>query len=337
MRRKVLNVAGLADVIAYTNERMAEHQAQLKATGGLLGPGSAPYGTKMADVYAIGIPFREFTDEVPVVTAAAMGAVAESREDPFDTGHIAPKCMSPLNDWIEKNDADAQSRVIQRVSQLVYIGSKPAMTDKDGQERQAKGREAAAIERNFYPVSSEWCVSAEVANAFWEINSGFREIESWAYNKAGSGEWMPELQVHFNHWREFSHAWKTGHKRPTDLSGVTQDMQRCMDIVHEYGFPGAWHADKREQDYTKPTYGASRHVSAPSAEEQNDALKGAQAIKDNLEKATDPKSLWDLFNLLPWWGKAALGVAAAGIVGPPLASASIALSRLLSRKSGGRS
>lgn len=322
LSREPVIVSGLAEVIAATNNWMADNEAQKKKTGGLLGPGSDPYGKK-AD--GVNVPFREFTDEVPVIEAYSVGFAADDHQAGLDKANseakVAPKCRGALTDWAEKNGAAEQSAFIAKIAILVYGVPTWSTSDEMGKSRVVAGQNAAAAERAFYPTSSTWCVSEEVADTFWKINSGYREIEAWADNRAGSPGFMLSLQSYFNNWREVSHAWKTGHRRMTDLRGLSLELSAVRNIVYEYGYPGAFHDDRRSQDYTKPTYGGINYISTPDAEMQSDALKAAQKVKDAADAAAKPSNWWDLFRQLPWWAQLASGVAVVGLVGPPIANA----------------
>ena len=102
------------------------------------------------------------------------------------------------------------------------------------------------------------------------------------------------------------------------LVSLALDLQKAEKVASEYGYPGIYHPDRREEaDQTG--IGSTHYVHVPGIEDQTGIFGVADGIKNAMPDVPDlPKSPFDI----PLWAKVALGVTAVGVVlGPFISSA----------------
>lgn len=315
---------------------LVERARERRSVDGVWGAGSDGYG-RMATSIPDG-EWRKSIDEVPIVL-----------ESNFDGDSVGAHA-SEFKAWLRgEGSPEAQDALIGKVTKACYgfgnTGAAPPRTNEEAAALLRQADEASALEAAFYPRRGPRPRAAKASDffgaknlddnpsdavwaAFWKANQDWRRLQAWAGYKLGTRALLPEAKAYVNGWREFSHGWKTGFDRDFDLHGTVLELKRVMNILHEHGYPGAFHADKREQDYTQTTYGERNQVHAVSADEQSDALENAQALRDFVD---DPiGAIGDWLNPfkkskgdgkgMPTWGKVAVVVGVAGaVVGTGLA------------------
>ena len=216
-----------------------------------------------------------------------------------------------------------------RVEKLIYgpenstgiRSSQPPLNQAHANSHIANGALAAAEETAFFPVRQGNVLtqpSIASVKAFDEINSTWRKLEAWAGiglgAEIGYGPFKKNsIAPTYRNWLQFSRAWKSGEKQDTTaLESIALDLQKAEKVASEYGYPGIYHPDRREEkDATVDHY-----VHVPGVEDQSLGLGLANTVSKNMPKLPDGPG--DLFGPVPLWAKIAVGVAVAGIVASPI-------------------
>lgn len=198
----------------------------------------------------------------------------------------------------------------------------------------AQGTQAAAEEAVFFaPVTN---VGRTLANAlgiptpmpsekaeaaFNELNKTWRRLEAWAGvglgAEIGYGPFKKDtVALNYNNWLSFSHRWKAGAPNTPELSPMSISLQAVEKIASEYGYPGIYHPDRREEA-SKTGVGSTHWVETPGVEEQSSFLNAA----DRIDKSTpnvDIPNPGDVFGKIPMWVKIVAGTAAFGLIVAPV-------------------
>lgn len=195
----------------------------------------------------------------------------------------------------------------------------------------ARGTSAAANEAAFYPARvSLTAPSVAASKAFDELNRGWRRLEAWGGERLGAeignGGPFPKNSIAptYRAWLAFSRGWKTGERQDTTaLEAHALDLQKAEKVASEHGYPGVYHADRREAaDGTG--YGASHYVHAPDVADQTAAFGAAGWVDRNLPNPIRdgvPGLRIPSWGDVPRWAKVAGGVALAAVVVGPIVAA----------------
>lgn len=216
-----------------------------------------------------------------------------------------------------------------RVDDLVYGPSnntglfkdQPPKSKSHAESLIANGRLAAAEEAVFFPhKASVLGTSVKSTYAFNEINSTWRQLEAWAGvglgAEVGYGPFKKNsIAPTYRNWLAVSRDWKSGtHQDTTALESLALDLQKAEKVAHEYGYPGVYHPDRREEKDAE----VDHYVHVPGVEDQTGLLGVANTVAANTPKI--PDSPGDLFGKIPLWVKIAGGVALFSVVVTPVIS-----------------